>query len=199
MAFNRILEFWFQGITDDTVIQKSKPPFNLWFSGGRRFDQAITEGFEETYIQAKSGECRSWEGAPKGALALILLFDQFARNMYRNTPKMFETDEQALKLANRLIKEGSDRELTLIERIFVYLPLTHAENLACQTTCVRKFEELIGESKIKNPRNTPYYEYHLTYVVKYHKIIEDFGRFPHRNAVLNRPSTDKEKIFLMSQ
>ena len=194
--FDPILEFWFNGIDDQTVIQNSKPPFNKWFASDAAFDRTIRERFEGEYSKARQGGCKDWESNARGRLALIILFDQFSRNMFRNTPQMYETDLMALELAVRSVNEGTDRHLPLIERVFVYLPLTHAEDLKMQELSVGCFEGLIEESQRTNPANAHYYEYNLSYALKYLKIIRDFGRFPHRNVVLNRLSTEAERAFL---
>jgi uncharacterized protein (DUF924 family) len=194
--FNSILEFWFNGIDDQTPIRNNQPPFNTWFANDAAFDQAIRERFEADWTAGRDGGLQAWESTDRGRLALIILFDQFSRNMYRNTPKMYETDPLALAMAVRSIKEGTDRQLQLIERVFLYMPLTHAEDLKMQELCVDCFERLLKESKKKNPANAHYYEYNLSYARKYLRTIQEFGRFPHRNAILKRSSTPEELAFL---
>jgi uncharacterized protein (DUF924 family) len=194
-----ILEFWFDGVTDQTLIQKNKPPFSRWFAANAQFDKTISDRFELDFLKAQRGEYKAWEVTPRGLLALLLLFDQFSRNMYRNTPKMYATDHLAVGFAHRLINEGADRSLTLIERMFAYMPLMHSEHVEDQELSVRSFERLVGDAKLKNPKNVPYYESNLAYARKYLDTIRKFGRFPYRNAVLKRSSTDGEKQFLKNR
>ena len=191
-----ILNFWFQGVNDTTVINKKSVPFNQWFMKSEAFDEQIRERFEADLVKASQGEYKMWEQTPHGALALIILFDQFSRNLYRNTLKMLATDPLALELTLKMIKAGIDEELLLIERAFFYMPLMHAEDLDIQNMSLQCFGDLVEESKIKNPRNTPYYEYTFDYAKRHQTIIANFNRFPHRNVTLGRVSTSKETAFL---
>jgi len=196
--FENIISFWFQGLKDPDVIQKNKPPVSLWFNGGRRFDEEIWGKFLEDYEKAKAGEYKSWEDSARGRLALVIIFDQFSRNMFRGTAQAFATDPLALELAQRSIKDGQDRELMLIERVFLYMTFMHAESLTVQDEGVRVFEALVEESKTKAAHNTGYFEYNLKYTRQHRDIIATFGRFPHRNAILKRASTPEEQAFLKS-
>lgn len=191
-----ILDFWFEGIDDKTPIHKGAAPFNKWYKKDEKFDQEIRQRFEGDLVKAKSGAYKSWEDSGPGRLALIILFDQFSRNMYRGTPKMFETDSLALDLTMRSIKDFRDQQLQIIDRVFLYMPLQHAENHAAQETSLKQFQSLIDESQLKTPHNTAYYEYTLDYAKQHHAIIGRFGRFPHRNSILGRPSTAEESDFL---
>ena len=191
-----ILNFWFEGIDDKTSIDKKASPFKKWFAKDEKFDREIRQRFEEDLIRAQKGEYKSLEDSGPNRLALIILFDQFSRNMYRNTPKMFEADSFALDLTLRSIKDFRDQQLQLIERVFLYMPLEHAEDLTAQNLSLKCFQNLIDESKLKTPQNTSYYEYTFNYAKKHHAIIEKFGRFPHRNSILKRQSTPEELEFL---
>ncbi len=191
-----VLQFWFEGIDDSTPIDKSRNPFRKWFTKDKGFDEEVRRRFEADMESARLGQYQDWESAPNGRLALILLFDQFPRNTYRNTPKMFEYDLLALNLTKKFLTDHSDEKLNLIERVFVYMPLQHAEELSIQKESLRCFSSLVELSRKKNPGNTPYFENTLGYAQRHHDIIERFGRFPHRNAILNRPSTKEEAEFL---
>jgi uncharacterized protein (DUF924 family) len=189
-----ILDFWFQGVDDTTVINKKNPPFSQWFIKNSAFDQQIKERFEADLQNVE--QCRSWASEVKGALALIILSDQFSRNLYRNTPKMFSTDPFALETTLSTIKAETDEDLPLIERVFLYMPLMHSEDLVIQEMSLQCFEDLIEGCKEKNPRNISYYQYTFDYAKRHHDIIDNFGRFPHRNAILGRTSTPQEVAFL---
>ncbi len=202
MIMNRIediLTFWFEGVTDDTVIDRQGRPFCKWFAKDDLFDRNIREVFGRDLAEAARGGHKSWEGSARGVLALIILFDQFSRNMHRGTPAMFAADPPALRLTLDAIAARRDRELDLIERIFLAMPLMHAESLEAQTMSVGYFGELAWESKIKNIRNTPYYEYTLGFAKRHHAIVTRFGRFPHRNAILGRVTTPGEREFLLQK
>ncbi len=191
-----ILEFWFEGVNDTVFIDKNKAPFKKWFAKDARFDAQIREKFEEDSAKARRGECKGWEKTIQGRLALVILFDQFSRNMYRDSPKMFESDSLALALTLRSIGERTDKDLPLIERLFLYIPLQHAESLEHQKISIGVFSDLLNEVKERNPKNIPYYEYTLNFAKRHFKIVEQFGRFPHRNAILKRTSTPQEMEFL---
>ncbi len=192
----RVLDFWFSGLTDNQPIDKKSPTVKRWFIKDQKFDTAIKAEFEDDLTAASSGEYKSWEDTAQGRLALVIFFDQFSRNIYRNTPKMFATDPLALKLALHSIKEQDDNNLQLIERLFFYMPLMHAEDLEIQKLSVKCFENFVRASQEQCPNNTSYFEYNLTYAQKHLAIIERFGRFPHRNSILGRNSSREELEFL---
>ena len=193
---NVILNFWFRGIEDEAIIRKNDLPFRRWFEKNKFFDQEIREKFETDLMRAKQGACKTWETTARGRLALVILYDQFSRNMYRNTPKMYETDSLALDLALRSIRENRHQQLILVKHIFLYMPLQHAEDIRMQELSLQSFEQLVNDVAEKNPKNVDYYKYHLNYAKRHHAIISRFGRFPHRNAVLGRISTSEELAFL---
>ena len=171
-----ILTFWFAGVTDETRIDKKADPFKKWFTKDANFDQAIRTRFENNLVAAQTGHYKEWEKTAAGRLALIILFDQFSRNLYRGTPKMFENDPLALNLTLRSIQEGMARDI--------------------QALSIECFGKLVNESQQKNPANVPYFEYSLGYAKQHRDIVERFGRFPHRNVILSRATTPAEQIFL---
>lgn len=191
-----ILDFWFQGVNDAAVIDKKKPPVSLWFAKNDQFDQDIRDRFGADWNKAMAGELKDWEKTSEGQLALIVLLDQFSRNMHRGTPPMFAGDPKALAITLRMIDEFKDEEYQLIERCFIYMPLQHAEDINIQTMSVQCFSDLVEESRQRAPRNTPYYVYSLDYAKKHQVIVDRFGRFPHRNVILGRFSTPEEMAFL---
>lgn len=191
-----ILAFWFEGVDDSTPIDKDKRPFNKWFKGSKALDQEIRERFEGDLDSALIGEYKAWEESAQGALALVLLCDQFPRNIYRDTPRMYAGDALARELTLRLTTGRKERTLDLIERVFVYMPLMHAEDTQAQRLSVGYFAELVEGSRERNPGNTHYYSYSLDYANRHHAIIKRFGRFPHRNKILRRTSTPEEIEFL---
>ncbi len=147
----------------------------------------MRERFASVYEQAAQGALAEWDNAPHPLLALIIVLDQFPRNMFRNDPRAFATDSQALAAAERMVARGWDRELTPVERSFAYLPYEHAENLAMQERALELFGRLAQEAALAEP---------LEWARKHHAVIARFARFPHRNAVLGRASTREEIEFL---
>jgi len=144
-------------------------------------DAEICEKFEKVLLQAAEGKYTDWEKNMKGRLALILLFDQFPRNIYRGTSQMYVYDSLALDLTVQSIQEKQDEGLSLIERIFFYMPLMHAEDLKMQKLSVECFEKLVEASKTKRPQNAAYYAYHLSYAQKFYAMILKEGRFVQRD------------------
>ena len=196
MISTDVLNFWFSGINDNGPIDKKDPSVKRWFVKDARFDEEIRRRFEGDLVKASRGEYRDWETTAAGRLALVIMLDQFSRNLYRGLPRMYAADPAALELTRRSIKEGMDKNLFLIERVFFYMPLMHAEDARAQEESLEYFGGLLKESHARSSQNTPYFEYTFLYAQKHYEIIARFGRFPHRNAVLNRKSTLQEIEFL---
>lgn len=154
-----------------------------WFAKDAAFDREIAKRFESTHREAARGMLKSWEETPEGVYALLLLLDQFPRNLFRNSPQAFATDEMARKIADKAMKRGFDRVFNNPERRFFYLPLMHSEDLADQERCIALCQAAQDEDGVK-------------YAIVHRDIIRDFGRFPHRNKVLGRETTPAEQEFL---
>ena len=169
-----ILDFWF-------VETKAKQ----WFQVNEDFDNIIKDRYEDAYEKAASGAYDEWKNDSDGALALILLLDQFSRNMFRGTPKAFATDNKALIIAKYAISKGLDQVHAAQKRRFIYLPFEHSENLSDQHRSV----ELYEKTKDDDPLG-------YDYAMRHFKIIEEFGRFPHRNKILSRDNTPEEETYL---
>ncbi|VAX36814.1 hypothetical protein MNBD_UNCLBAC01-1318 [hydrothermal vent metagenome] len=182
-AIEDILNYWFEGVDDTVIIRKKDRPFCKWFFSNKRMDTEIKERFEINLKQATEGEYKDWEESMRGRLALILLFDQFSRNIYRHRSHMFAYDDLAVELSLRSIHENRDQELQFIERVFLYMPFMHAEDLEKQKISVKCFIRLVEDVKKLNVQNISYYEYHLSYAQKQQAIIVQHGRFLHRDAV----------------
>ncbi|GFZ86357.1 membrane protein [Elstera cyanobacteriorum] len=178
-----ILDFWF-GPAEPQAFRAE------WFEKNPEFDQEIARRFQIEIGQALTGGLAAWEDAPRSALALILLLDQFPRNAYRNTPRAFSGDPRGQQVALLGLERGYDRKLTPLERFFFYLPFEHAEDLGLQEKCVELMLGLETESsQIAAAKAADYAE-------KHRAIIARFGRFPHRNDILGRESTLEEIEFL---
>lgn len=178
-----ILTFWF-GKPDTADYGK---PRNFWFQKKSVLDDELRHEFLSDYEKATTGYLSSWLKLPKTCLALILLLDQFPRNMFRGTPQAFATDWEALCAAQHAIAQGYDLQMLPVQRWFIYLPFEHSENLEHQRQAVKLFKQ-IGD----DPDSASC----IDYAVRHLRVIERFGRFPHRNRILGRASTPEEKLFL---
>ena len=170
MNAQSVLDFWFRGNEERKE----------WFQKEPAFDDAIRARFLPLYEEAARGALAAWKHSPRECLALIILLDQFPRNMFRGDARSYATDGLALEAARHAVESGYDRSLSEIERTFVYLPFEHSENLADQETALRLFA---GHANYEWAR-------------KHWEIVRRFGRFPHRNPVLGRQSTPAEIEFL---
>ena len=179
-----VLDFWF-GPADDPGREQHR---EIWFKSTEEFDAALRHEFLADYEVAAAGELRSWEAEAEGALALVLLLDQVPRNVFRDTPRAYATDAAARATANRAIERGFDQSVPPVWRRFFYMPFHHSENLADQRRSLALFGAL--------PRSPDSRGSLRRYGRPYIEVIERFGRFPHRNAILGRQSTDEEIEFL---
>lgn len=188
---DEILHFWF-GHAEGAALPSTHRTW-VWFSGDPVNDAEIKEKFQKELEEAIAGKYDDWELNPRGSLALIVLFDQFSRNVYRHTHKSFDQDRQALEICLRGIERQHDHKLSLLERAFFYFPLMHSENQEMQNLSVRAFEMLLG---LSFQETRPIFAKFLDYALRHREIISRFGRFPHRNEVLGRMSTPDEVEFL---
>lgn len=174
MNFEGILDFWFQ----DDVRDK-------WFRSTPEFDAHIRRQFESLWEQAGAGELDSWQASADGALALAIVLDQFPLNMFRGEARAFSTEAKAIEVAKAAIDNGLDQQLPADRLMFLFMPLMHSESLADQTLSVEKFTAAGMEESARFARH-------------HYGIVEKYGRFPHRNAILGRESTPEEQAYLAS-
>ena len=166
-----------------------------WFTKSPAFDEQLRERFGVAVEAALGGSLGHWvEQGPWGRLALVVLLDQFTRNIFRNQPKSFAGDPLALALTLEAQDSGADLDLPEVVRVFLYLPLEHAEDRAMQQRSVEAFESLVQMAP--NAEIRDYLAGTLDYAHRHQDVIESFGRFPHRNAILGRPSTEEETEYL---
>ncbi len=170
--YQEILDFWF------TETQPSQ-----WWRKDDEFDRLIARRFSDIHGRAARGELFGWRTAPRGRLAEIIVLDQFSRNMYRGTPAAFAQDGMALILSQEAISLKVDKQLEPVERGFIYLPLMHSESLVIHEIAEKLYRALGDPSS-------------LEYELKHKRIIERFGRYPHRNEILGRASSEREIAFL---
>ncbi|MDX9732385.1 MAG: DUF924 family protein [Bdellovibrionales bacterium] len=175
MSAESVNRFWFEE-TDS----------KQWFMKSEEFDHTIRTRFLGAYERIVRGETASWRTSPHGRLAEIIVLDQFARNMFRDTPQAFAADGLALWLSREMIRRGDDQALEIAARAFVYMPFMHSENPLDHVEAVRLFSQ-------------PGLEYNLKFEHLHKDIVDRFGRYPHRNQVLGRISTPEEVEFLKTE
>ena len=170
--YHQIIKFWFE---------ETKP--EQWWKKDLGFDALLLDRFSEMHTRASHCELFEWRKRPEGRLAEIIILDQFSRNMFRDTSKAFATDAMALTLSQEAISCGADMELTPLQRSFLYMPFMHSELLQIHEVAVRLFRKNGIQSN-------------LDFELRHKRIIEKFGRYPHRNEILGRQSTAEEIEFL---
>lgn len=186
-----IMEYWFGSLSNPEEYPADK--VMLWFSGKEEIDQEIRFRFEELVLAAANHELDYWKETPRGRLALIILLDQFTRNIFRGTSHAFAYDAIVQDLTIEGLIQRDDQALLPIERVFFYLPLEHAENMELQELSVKKFHSLLTAVPLEQ---LPKFNSFEDYAWRHYDIISKFGRFPHRNAILGRESTPEEVEFL---
>ena len=179
----QVLAFWF-GEPGSPECGRSR---REWFAKDAAFDGEIRRRFLALHASAALGECDRWAAGPQGLLALIVVLDQFSRNLYRDDPRAFAQDERALSAARLMVERRWDETLLPVERLFAYLPFEHAEDLAEQDRCVALMGALEAFEETRGM---------VTWAEKHRVIVRRFGRFPHRNAILGRASSEEEITFL---
>lgn len=177
----QVLAFWFG--------REGEPGYGEargeWFRKDDAFDAEVRDRFGGHYEEAASGNLEGWKDEARSALALVILLDQFPRNMFRGDGRAHATDAEALATSKHAVERAYDRELAPLERVFLYMPFMHSEDLEDQRRCVELFETMGKDG-----------ENYLEYALAHMEIVEKFGRFPHRNAILGRESTPEEVEFL---
>lgn len=192
-----ILLFWFGSRPYSAA--SLKPHQRLWFGDpatpelAPQIDELIRERFGATAAAAARDELTAWADGPRRRLALVLLLDQFPRNLHRGTAAAFAQDRKALELTLSGLRSGADAALDPVERLFFYMPLQHAESRDLQAESVAAFAQLQAQAV---PELQPLFAASLGYARQHHDIVERFGRFPHRNALLGRDSTPEEAEWL---
>jgi len=186
-----ILDFWFGELDEHGCAGPNQR--KRWWHKSDDFDRTIRRQFLDDYEAILAAEHESWRSTPRGSLAMVIVLDQFSRNMFRGTPEMYAADPLAREVCCEGIDEGLDEELEFDERVFFYMPLQHSESLDDH----RRSSEVFSRLRDTAPEQlVPDAENYLDYARQHRVIIERFGRFPHRNAILGRASTPDELDFL---
>jgi len=191
MDAQTVLDYWFGSNADEAAVVRQKG--GMWWKSDAAVDDDLRTRFTEAVEMAGRDELDNWDSTPRGLLALIILTDQFPRNIFRNTPRAFFFDPIARAHCRDGIARGLDIQLRPIERVFHYLPLEHSEALHDQDESVRLFGALARKA---GAANKDLYAGYLNYAERHREIIARFGRFPHRNRIVGRESTAEEIAFL---
>ena len=191
MTPHDVLSFWFEDATQSPAALQRRSA--VWFRAGPAFDRECATRFAATLEDAARGGLQAWTESPRGRLALVIVLDQIPRNIHRGSPAAFMHDTQAAAQCVAAIESGQDRPLHPVERVFLYMPLQHTEDLALQRLSVERFESLAAEADDAWRDN---FTENVRYAREHHDIVERFGRFPHRNRTLGRESTDEELRYL---
>jgi uncharacterized protein (DUF924 family) len=201
-----ILDYWFGSLDDAAVLDREVEPFRTcfarWYGKQPAIDAEIRARFEPVLLATtRDGrlwdrEVADWQRAPLGLLALVILLDQFPRNMYRDSSRMYAFDDLALSVTTLALRGHETQPFSLVQRLFLYVPLMHAEDITLQQAMVAKFENLAALATLRSPQNVSFFEFALEYARKHRDVVESYGRFPHRNAILGRHSTADELAFL---
>jgi uncharacterized protein (DUF924 family) len=194
IRIDAILAFWFreQALTAPQIDRR----MDIWFGADEVFDHECKKDFAEDVERATEGKLDHWAHEPHGRLALILLLDQFRRNIYRNTAAAFAMDKAALKLCVEGAMEKKDKGLTPIQRVFFFMPLQHAESRKVQTKAIEIYSRL---TEAVSPTYRETFETIAQFAELHHDIVQQFGRFPHRNKLLNRENSPEEDEYLASE
>jgi uncharacterized protein (DUF924 family) len=197
MGPEEVLSFWFpEGEITEGDPKTGQRRIRWWFVEDPEVDREISERFGGVLERAQSGELDRWADTARGRLALIIVLDQFSRNVYRGTPRAYAQDPKALRFALEGIEAGIGGELTLSERSFLWLPLSHSEELAMHERFLRHLEE---EAANAPPEWRAYHEFLISQARAHLDVIGRFGRHPHRNEILGRTSTPEELEWLRTE
>lgn len=181
-----VLDFWF-GREGDPEYGQFR---NEWFRKDPDFDARVTEQFADLYEEAAAGSLDGWRDDAASCLALVIVLDQFPRNMFRGDGRTHAEDDRALEASRYAVEHALDRELPAFQRMFLYMPFMHSESVEDQRRSVELFERLAGEEGAPDV---------VSYAVAHRDIVEQFGRFPHRNEILGRETTPEEAVFLTKE
>jgi uncharacterized protein (DUF924 family) len=173
--YRELIEFWF-----------SEETSKHWFNSTKKFDQTLIDTYEDTWVEARQGKLDHWRQTAAGSLALIIVLDQLPLNMFRGQAKCFSTEAHSREVARTAIKKDFDQELPSNQKSFMYMPFMHSEDLDDQAMAVKLF-------------NKPGLEGNYRFARHHYNIVERFGRFPHRNKILGRKSSDAEIEYLNSR
>lgn len=188
---HELLGIWFGNLGSADLPSSDRT--NLWFGDNEVVKRHLTRAFENEFNLATTNNLQDWHKTPRGRLATIILLDQFPRYLHKHSSEAFAYDKMALQLCVEGLSQKMDQSLTLIERVFFYMPLVHAEDAQIQDKSIRLYQDLVTLSM---PETTQIYQLFLAYAYAHFRVVKEFGRFPQRNQTLGRTSTEAELAFL---
>ena len=191
-----IFTWWFGDAHDETPLVAGSPYLTRWFGGSKDLDNEIRANFGELHAQAAAWQLSAWADTARGRQALVLLYDQFTRALYRGTPRVFEFDRRAQSLARRALAGGLTLRLPLIQQLFMTVPLGRSEQIEDQEMYLDWFQYALGEAKSRRLPTLAFWTGGAERAKAYYDIIHKFGRFPQRNAILKRETTEAESDFV---
>lgn len=190
-----MLGYWFASAREDAELGRGHPCYRRWFAGGAEVDAEVRDAFAADLEAARAGACAAWR-LPRERLALILLLDQVPRHVYRGDGRAFASDADALLLARDAIADGSDEQLNLVERVFLYLPIQHSEHLPDHDLALARYEALAGTAHARGLAIRGFLDAAVQAEHEHIELLRRFGRYPGRNAALGRTSTPEERVHL---
>ena len=185
-----ILNYWFGDLSQDPLAKAKR---SLWWQKKSETDDYLREHYGVHLERALGGEYDGWCDAPSSTLALVILLDQFSRNIHRDTPQAFAADAKCEAMVHAAMRKGYDKALAPVHRAFLYMPLMHSESLETQELCIRCYEALYEQAP---PEHRKHFRANLDFAIRHRDIIARFGRYPHRNQILGRVSSAEEEAFL---
>ena len=188
---HRVIDFWFGNLDRHGLADKEH--VSSWWKKDEAFDAALRAHFMDLHAEIMDGGRRTWQSQDLGVLATVIVLDQFSRNMFRGTPRMYESDQLAVELATKALEDGVDRRVATHHAVFLYMPFMHSEALEHQERCITLFRELA--ERVEGPARDAV-SGNVDYAIQHRDIVARFGRFPHRNEILGRDSSAEEREFL---
>ncbi|MEZ4239560.1 MAG: DUF924 family protein [Myxococcota bacterium] len=191
-----VLDWWFGDWKDSAPLRDGDPNLLRWWHRDAAVDAEARERFGVVHAELARGEHEDWEQTARGALAKVIVLDQLSRMLYRGSARAFRWDEQARGVTQRALEQARDRELRPIERVFLYLPLMHAEDRVPHRRALALYSDLAEEVEEAGLARADIYRRFVAWEVRHKKVIDRFGRYPHRNLPLERTSTPEELAFI---
>lgn len=189
--------YWFGSVDDTTTLTMDHEAVRRWNAKSPAVDEYIKTHFQSVYHELLGEVERGWTPPSlEQRLGAVLVLDQFPRHIFRDQATMYASDDQAIKLTKEGLANDEHTRLPLVRRMFLYMPLMHSERLVDQQHVVQLFDQMRQDAKTRSPQNVQFFEMSYGYAGRHLEIVQRFGRFPHRNAILGRPTTPEEAAFL---
>lgn len=199
MARDDVLQWWFGDWSDNQPLSDDDANLHRWWDRDAAIDAEARERFGTVHAAVAAGSHDDWEDTARGALAKVIVLDQLSRMLYRDSARAFRWDHEARQVTQRALERAQDRELRPIERVFLYLPLMHAEDRATHRRALALYSDLAEEAEEAGLLRADIYRQFVAWEIHHKRVIDRFGRYPSRNFTLERTSTPEELAFLDGQ